>query len=71
MENKSKPKTSVMEEVDDGEISDDDLDEENNDETWFGMEMTRVKKIETRRPWRYTLIVKLMGSSIGYHYLWR
>lgn len=54
-----------------GEVSDDDTIEEGDDEAWFGIGMTREEKIEARRPWRSSLIIKLIGRSIGYHYLWR
>lgn len=54
---------------DDGDASDDDVMEE-GDEPWFGMGMTRAEKIEARRPWRNSLIIKLVGRTTGYHYLW-
>lgn len=55
----------------DGEISDDDLIEECTDGTWFGMGKMRKEKIEAKLPWSNSLIIKLVGRSIGYHYLWR
>lgn len=33
--------------------------------------MTCEEKIDVRRPWHNALIIKLIGRSIGYHYLWR
>lgn len=54
-----------------GEVSDDDVIEEEDDETCFSIGMTRAEKIKARRPWLNCLIVKLVGRSIGYHYLWR
>lgn len=42
-----------------------------DDEEWFGIGMTREEKIKVRRPWRNSLIIKLISKSIGYHYLWR
>lgn len=48
-------------------ISDDDVIQEGEDESWFSIGMTREQKIEGRRPWRGSLIVKLIGRSIGYH----
>lgn len=55
----------------DGYVSDDDVVEVADDETWFGVGMTRKEKIKARRPWRNNLIIKLVGRSIGYHYLYR
>lgn len=60
-----------VDEGDDKEISDDDLIEEATDDTSFKMGMTCEEKLEARLPWRNSLIVKLAGRSIGYHYLWR
>lgn len=51
-----------------GDVSD-DVVEEGDVETWFGMGMMREEKIEARRPWRNSLIIKLVGRSIGY--LWK
>lgn len=59
------------EEIDEGYVSDDDLIEECADGTWVGWGMSREEKIEARRPWRNSLIVKLVRRPIGYHYLWR
>lgn len=53
-----------------GDISDDDIIEESNNPTWFGMRMTCEEKIEVRIPWCNSLIIKLVGRSIRYHYLW-
>lgn len=55
----------------DGEVSDDDVLEEEDDETCFSIGMTKEQKIMARRPWLNCLIVKLVGRSIGYHYLLR
>lgn len=33
--------------------------------------MTKIEKIEARRPWSNSLIIKLVGRMIGYQYLWR
>lgn len=55
----------------DGEVSYDDIIEEGNGETWFGMRMTKEEKIEARRPWRNSLIIKLIRRNIRYHYLWK
>lgn len=56
---------------DNGSISDDDILEEREDGTWIGMGMTRGEKIVARRPWTNSLIINLIGRSIGYHFLWR
>lgn len=53
----------------DGEISDDDIIEEGEDMTCFEIGMTREEKVEARRPWTNSLIIKLVERSIGYHYL--
>lgn len=51
-----------------GDVSDDDVVEEaTEDDTWFGVGMSKEEKIAARRPWRNSLIIKLVGRSIGYH----
>lgn len=55
--------------VDEGKVSEDDAVDDGEDEAWFGMGMTREKKIEAPRPWGNSLIIKLIGRSIEYHYL--
>lgn len=58
----------------DSEISDDDDDdvvEEGDDETCSRIGMTREEKAEACRQWLSSLIIKLVGRSIDYHYLWR
>lgn len=57
------------EDLDGGEVSDDDLIEESTDGTWFAIGMTRKEIIESRRLWRNSLFVKLVGKMISYHYL--
>src|SRR4051812_46870421 len=64
-------KTLMGEDLDDGEVSDDDLIEECSDGMWVVIDVTREQKIEARRPWRNSLILKLVGKLFGYHYLWR
>lgn len=61
----------IGEDLNDGEVSDDDLIEESSVGTWFEIGITREEKIEACRPWRNSLIVKLVARSIGSHYLWR
>lgn len=56
-------------EKEDGEISDDDIEEECEDKHWFSRGMTKEEKHEARRPWRLSLIIKLVGMTIDYHYL--
>lgn len=56
---------------DEGEASDDVVVEEGNGSTWFGIGMSKEEKIAARRPWKNSLIIKLVGRSIGYHYLWK
>lgn len=64
------PLRRVIEEGD-GKISNDDLIKESMDESWFRMGMTREEKWVARRPWRNSLIIKLVGRSVRYHYLWK
>lgn len=40
--------------------SNDDQVEEDEDEPWFSMGMTRAEKVEARRPWRLSVIIKLI-----------
>lgn len=53
------------------EASDDDVIEEGNGVTWFEIGMTREDKLEARKPWRNSLVIKVVGRFMGYHYLWR
>lgn len=55
----------------DRDIPADDLVGRGDDEAWFSMSMTREEKLEARRPWRKSLVIKLIRKAIGYHYLWR
>lgn len=57
--------SAARESDNDGGVSDDDVIEEGDDETWFGIEMIREEKITARRPWRKSLIIKLVGRSKG------
>lgn len=63
--------SKVEEMMGDVDVSDDDVIKEGEDETWFGIGITNEEKIEARRPWRNSLIVKLIGRSIGYHHVWK
>lgn len=54
---------------DDDDASDDDVVEDLGDDYCFSMGMSRQEKISARRPWRTTLIIKLVGRRIGYRYL--
>lgn len=51
-----------------GKVSDDNVIEEGDKQTWFGMGMMKEEKISTRKPWRNSLIIKLIWKNIGYHY---
>lgn len=53
----------------DDEVSDDDMAEEEADSPWISVVMTKEEKIKARREWKLSVIVKLVGKSIGYHYL--
>lgn len=64
-------KVETFFDLDMGEVSDDDIIEESMDGSWFGIGMTREQKIQARRLWRNSLIMKLVGRSISYHYLLR
>lgn len=59
------------EEDGEGNTSDDDVIEEGDNETWFDMGMTRKEKIKARKTWRNSIIIKLVGRTIGYQYLWK
>lgn len=56
---------------DDGDISNDHLVKKGDRVTWFRMGMTWEEKVKAWQPWRNSLIVKMVGHPIGYHYLWR
>lgn len=47
--------------VEDGDISDDDVVEEGDGITWFGMVMNKEEKIAAHRPGRNALIIKFIG----------
>lgn len=67
---KGKIPLEKMTEEEDENVSDDDVIDKVNDEPSFWIGMTREEKWEAQCPWWNSLIVKLMGWSIGYHYLW-
>lgn len=67
---KGHARTVGSEVLDDGAIFDDDLIK-GNGVPWFGMAMTREEKIEGRRLRCNNMIVKKIGRSVGFHYLWR
>lgn len=54
---------------DEGIVSDDDPLDDEEDESFMGL--TKEEKIESRKAWRMSVIIKLIGRSIGYHYLLR
>lgn len=53
----------------DRDVSDDDLTEDEGQSPWFKMGMIRKEKIESRWPWKTSLIIKLISKKIGYQYL--
>lgn len=53
--------TSSEEFLNNGDVSDDDVVDVRDYPTWFWMGMTREEKIEARRSWRSSLIIKLLG----------
>lgn len=68
---KSQTMFDKMEELDDGMVSNYDLVEEGDGKTWFGMCMPREEKIKARRPWCNSVVIRMVGRSVGYHYIWR
>lgn len=54
----------------DGEISDDDILEE-DEGSWFSMGMFKEEKLEARKSWWMSVIIKLVGRSIGRQFLLR
>lgn len=63
--------TGIESDDEDDEASDDDIEEEVMDNSMFSKGMSRLEKIEARKPWRTSLIIKLGGCQIGYQYLLR
>lgn len=61
--------TDVAEE--DIDRSDDDLSDDEVEGPMFSMRITKQDKIIARRPWRTSLIIKLIGRKIGYQFLLR
>lgn len=53
------------------DASDDDDDdfEDDVEGPWISMGMTKDEKNEVRKPWRLSLIIKLIGRSIEYQFL--
>lgn len=63
-----------MEEEDvdmDGNASDNDVIGKEEVDLWFSMGMSREEKYEARKPCKMSLIIKLVGCSIGYQFLLR
>lgn len=52
-----------------GNVSDDDIVEEDDVAPWFSMGMTKQEKIDARWLWRMCLIIRLVGRSVGCHFL--
>ncbi|XVF34418.1 hypothetical protein REPUB_Repub18cG0057400 [Reevesia pubescens] len=53
--------------VDEGDVSDDDMFEEEHD--GLCIRLTKEDKKQIKEPWKNTLIVKLLGRPISYTYL--
>lgn len=53
----------------DSDASDDDSTKEEEEGPWFTIGMSKQEKFLTRKPWRTSLIIKLIGRKIGYQYL--
>lgn len=50
-----------------GDASDNDVIEDDyQDGPWISLGMTKEEKKQARKPWRFSLIIKLVGCSIGY-----
>lgn len=54
---------------DDSDCSDDNLSDDKADGPLFSMGTTKQEKIIARKPWRTSLIIKLIGRKIGYQFL--
>lgn len=54
---------------DDDEATDDDMAKEEDDSPWFTVVMTKEEKKEARKKWNLSVIIKLVGKTIWYHYL--
>lgn len=48
---------------DEGEVDEDD------EGPWISLGMSKEEKIHARKPWRLSLIIKLVGRRIGYQFL--
>ncbi|XP_031131806.1 uncharacterized protein LOC116033187 [Ipomoea triloba] len=55
----------------DEEVSDDDEINEDDDPACPRIRVTKEEKARLRRPWRRSLIIKLLGKQIGYNFLLR
>lgn len=49
----------------DGNFSDDDMLVEENGGPWFAMGMSKEEKLEARKPWQMSLIIKLLGATLN------
>lgn len=58
-------------EDDDVTISDDDMVNDEDDMPCLSNGMRREEKKQARKPWQLSVIMKLVGKTIGYHYLLR
>lgn len=55
----------------DGNVYEDNEFEEEEEGPWFSMGTTKKEKMEARKPWGLSLIIKLVWRSIGYKFLLR
>lgn len=56
----------------DNEVSDDDeAEQEDGESDCPVIKLTKEEKLRMRKPWRNTLIIKVLGRSVGYNYLLR
>lgn len=52
-----------------GDVSADDVLDEEDEGQWFSMGMSKAERKETRKPWHLSSIIKLVSRSIGYQFM--
>lgn len=52
------------------EVSDDDEAGQEENGPWVQLGTTKEEKKAARQPWKYSVIIKVVGKKIGYHYLY-
>lgn len=55
----------------DGDLSDDDIVEEDDDGPRINLGMTKEEKKKAREPWKHSAIFKLVGRQINFHVLYQ